>query len=105
MGNPGKFEANENQTIAEKLEKITLNGFHDNELGDVENFGWYALILNFKEFNFQTIGKSYIVNQDNYGFFTYTEFETENEAQKAWSELENEYEQYESENEENENED
>lgn len=89
----GKFEACANSELGEKLYEMTMTGC-DQELGEVDNFGWYGLLLDID-------GKSYIVNEDNNGFFTYTEYDNSVSAQLAFSRLENDYEDFMSENGEN----
>ena len=63
---PGKFEACPSEFVARTLYEITMNGGHDEEAGDVESTGWYALIQ----------GKRYgfIVEENSQGFFTYEVF-------------------------------
>jgi hypothetical protein len=79
----GKFEACANQELAEKLYDITLDGGCDAELGDVQDFGWYGLIIE--------DDKAYIVNENNDGFFTYTEYTSMLAARKAWLNIEADY--------------
>jgi hypothetical protein len=38
--------------------------------------------------------KSYILHEDNYGFFDYTEFDSKESALTAWAKLEAEYEEF-----------
>ena len=87
----GKFEGNADQDLAEYLHKLSLDGC-DEELGDVQNFGWYGLIT-----HVAGIGKmkSYIIHEDNYGFFDYTTYDTKASALEAWGNLESEYEDFE----------
>jgi hypothetical protein len=90
----GKFEGCADSKLAERLYSITMESGQDDEIGDVQTFGWYAIIK-----NLGGIGKfkSYIVNEDNYGFFTYTEFNTVKEAGAEFHSLVSDYEQFESE--------
>ena len=85
----GKFEACQDNKLGEYLHSLTLDGCLDRELGDVETFGWYGLLLSVNGM------KSYIVNEDNYGFFTYTEYDLQDKALSAWSQLEAEYQEFE----------
>lgn len=62
---PGKFEANEDQALAEHLYGICGDGFQSDEIGDAATTGWFALI--FDE------GAGYIVREDSNGFFTIIE--------------------------------
>lgn len=41
---PGKFEGNESLEVSEFLYSLTQDGFIKDELGDVEEFGWYGII-------------------------------------------------------------
>lgn len=54
---PGKFRSLRDEVVY----RVTLNGFHDDECGDVEGPGWHALVRDF-------YGVDYIVHVDNYGF-------------------------------------
>jgi hypothetical protein len=83
---PGKFEACESVKVAEVLSGILGNGFADLELGDVETFGYYALIR----------GKRYafITEEDNFGFFTYVVGKPE-DILKKWRLIEDKYDLFE----------
>ncbi len=89
---PGKFEGNADQDLAEYLHKLSLDGWTDEEIGDVEGFGWYGLLT-------QVAGrgklKSYIIHEDSQGFFNYTTYDTQDLALTAWGNLESEYEDFE----------
>ena len=68
---PGKFEGCYDQDLAQALHNLSLEGGCDQEIGDVEGFGWYGLM---RDINLQK-PKDYIIQEDNYGFFDYTEYE------------------------------
>ena len=87
----GKYEGNADQDLAEYLHKLSLDGC-DEELGDVESFGWYGILL-----QIAGIGKlkSYIIHEDSQGFFDYTTYDTKALALEAWENLESEYEDFE----------
>lgn len=95
---PGKFEGNHSLSLSEKLHEITMDGCNE-ELGDVQGFGWYGLILSpFEGEEIERLplspmrkGPSFIVAEDSNGFFTYTEFDDEDAALQAWHSLEEEY--------------
>jgi hypothetical protein len=70
--------------LAEKLWDLSLSSNQDADLGDSETFGWYAL---FK-------GDSAILNTNSQGFVSVSVFESEEEAEKKWEELENEYSEF-----------
>ena len=94
---PGKFEGNPSRTISEVLHDWTLDGSIDAELGDVEGFGWYGLIVEISPKDTVICalwGKSFIVHEDNQGFFDYTEYETEKTAREDWEALESDYDDY-----------
>jgi len=93
----GKFEGNADQKLAEYLYNCVGESWQDDEIGNVETFGWYAIIK-----SLPGIGKfkSYIVHEDNYGFFDYTEYNTVKEAQKEFDNLTAQYEEQNKENEE-----
>jgi hypothetical protein len=96
---PGKFEGNESLSLSEKLHEMTLDGWCTDELGDVQHFGWYGLLISpfsnedEKDIPFDKVesGPSYIVHEDNNGFFDYTEFANEQIARDMWSQLEGDY--------------
>ncbi len=81
MGRPGKFEGNSDQDLAERLHAVTLDGGCNEELGDVETFGWFGLILDFE-------GRSFVVSEDSQGFFDIdSEHEDQASAQRAWGRI------------------
>lgn len=77
---PGKYEGCESAMVGR-----ILSEWQDEELGDVQDFGWYGLIK----------GKRYwfIVSEDNYGFVDYVSG-TPEEIQKKWDTLEDEYSEF-----------
>ena len=85
---PGKFEGCANQDLAQALRELSLNGC-DGELGDVQGFGWYGLMLDIN----LTWPKDYIVSEDNFGFFDYVEYER-GEAITDWNRLQKEEEEF-----------
>ena len=89
----GKYEGNADQDLAEYLHKYSLDGC-DEELGDVQNFGWYGLLLHIIKGTLSK-GKSYIIHEDSQGFFDYTTYGTKTQALEAWAQLELEYEDFE----------
>jgi len=56
---------------------------YDDELGEVDGFGWYALVH----------GKrwSWIVHEDSQGFFDYGEYESKSEAISNWCDIQDDY--------------
>lgn len=88
---PGKFGGCEDQDLGERLyECAGDSSFWDEDLGEAETFGWYALMLNPFEYP-KGDERYYIVSEDSQGFFDYIEYETEKEAQADWAKLEKEY--------------
>jgi hypothetical protein len=85
----GKFEGNADEKLAEYLNQLSL--WYEDELGDVQDFGYYALIT-----HVAGIGKmkSYIIHEDNYGFFDYKEYDSMKSAKEVWAKLEAEYEEF-----------
>jgi hypothetical protein len=81
---PGKFEGCADQRLGEALYNVTLDGCNE-DLGDVEGFGWYGLIKTHKN--------TYIVWEDSQGFFGYETFSHKDGA-KEWARLEAEYAEY-----------
>jgi hypothetical protein len=85
----GKFEGNADQDLAEFLYELSMVGC-DEDLGEVDSFGWYGLLIHVYG---KGKMKSYIVHEDSYGFFDYTEYNKES-ALTAWAKLEAEYEEF-----------
>jgi len=81
----GKFEGNDSEWVAEVLYEFCANGAYSEELGDVQTYGWAALIK----------GKRwwFIVDEDSNGFFDYTAFEPQ-KAQKMWDSMLEDYEAF-----------
>ena len=73
---PGKFEGNESRLIARVLYDLCGVSGYDEQCGDVQELGWYALFR----------GKKYgfIVYEDNNGFFDYTIYDSVREAEQDW---------------------
>lgn len=93
---PGKFEGNPSLEISEALYAIVGNGGHDDEIGDVQSFGWHALITEFDPYdedgNFLWDAKpAYIVLEDSNGFFSYQEFDLNTLARRAWKDITQEF--------------
>ena len=97
---PGKFEG---ETY---LTKAAYNlGAYDSEIGDVGDFGWYALMV-----NWFTKGKGPfhgIITENNVGFVSGKWYKTADEANGDWQLIEDDYGAFireeNEENEENEN--
>lgn len=83
--NPGKYEGNSSQLVAQVLDNVIGNGFADEEIGSVDELNHYALIH----------GKrwSYIVETDNFGFVSYDIGKRE-EIEKKWEEIVREYDEF-----------
>jgi hypothetical protein len=81
---PGKFEGCADQRLGEALYNASLDGC-DDEVGDVDGFGWYGLIKTHKN--------TYLLEIDGNGFVDYRRY-SHKTGDKAWSRLANEYEAY-----------
>jgi hypothetical protein len=86
----GKFEGNTDEKLAEYLHQISLDGC-DEELGDVQSFGWYGLLL---QLSGKGKLKSYIIHEDEQGFFDYCTYNTQVQAKEDWANLEADYEEF-----------
>lgn len=108
---PGKFEGNESLEISEFLYIMAPS----DTLGTIDEFGWHGLvdgiddifktinenpfILEMRELDLiddddsviRDIKPAYIVDEDSNGFFTYTGFDSNEAARKAWKRLTDEY--------------
>jgi len=82
---PGKFEVSGD--VGKDLYDMVLMGYTDDQLGDVQHFGWYGLILDTGILNASHV----IVKEDSDGFFYYTSYDTISEARREWELLEKEY--------------
>jgi hypothetical protein len=80
---PGKFEGNADESLAERLHQMTLDGGPDEETGDVQESGWYGLLIDTGEDD----APHAIVEEDSQGFFSYESYENEAEAREAWKKL------------------
>jgi hypothetical protein len=91
MADPGKFEGNEDQDVAEILYDATLNGMVDEEAGDVQEHGMWSGIFRGVEVEDGELkdGASggYIVQEDEQGFFTYAEYDTDEELNEEWDRI------------------
>jgi hypothetical protein len=82
---PGKFEGCADQRLGEALFNASMDRCND-ELGDVDGFGWYGLIKTHKN--------TYIISTDSQGFFDY-ECYSHKAGERKWTRLEKQYEAYE----------
>jgi hypothetical protein len=82
--NPGKFQANKDEELAEELHQICNEGGCDDEIGDVQELGWSGLITDYKN-------RHFVVEEDNEGFFTYHEYKTAAAARKEFQKRQVEY--------------
>ena len=92
----GKFEGNFNCDFGRELYELAgISGF-DEQIGDVQHLGWFAKVdlsdLGIRELGAPVAGV--IVTEDNSGFFDYEPFETIEEMESKWNEIEREYEEF-----------
>lgn len=88
---PGKFESS--GELGEYLHEITMDSGQDEELGDVQDFGWYGLFNGIKVPGIKK--KVYaIVSEDSQGFWDVYEYNSSKEVMKAWDKLSHEYEEF-----------
>jgi hypothetical protein len=95
---PGKFEGNESLAVSEELYRIVNEGFTDQEVGDVSTYGiWYGLIKKPSD-SWVSGGQThlddttYIVSEDEQGFFGYTAYASSDEAAHDWLHLSHSFE-------------
>jgi hypothetical protein len=86
----GKFAGCADADVAEALYDMTLEGGANEEIGSVQELGWYGLLI---DTGVQGVPHA-IVNEDSDGFFTYQEFQTEDAARRRWSRIESMYDEY-----------
>jgi hypothetical protein len=83
---PGKFEGCYSEWLGEVLYEVTMLTGEDESLGEVDGFGWYALIH----------GKrwSWIVHEDSQGFFDYDQYKSKMEAVSVWCDIQDDYDDF-----------
>lgn len=106
---PGKFEGE--LRISEFVWDLTLEGFADEELGDVQDFGYYSLVslgpeavddiaraareanveLTPAERQLIRENSGAIVSEDNYGFVHVEYYDSKKKLDQSWSRLEESY--------------
>lgn len=93
---PGKFEGNYSDRFAKAIHQTFGDGMGDEELGDVQDFGWYGKLdvshYEIKEDGYPIIGV--IAMEDNSGFFTYISYSTRKVFEKDWKQIEKDYEKF-----------
>jgi hypothetical protein len=91
MSYPGKFEGNEDQEVAEILYDATMNGMQDEEAGDVQEHGMWSAIFRGVEIEDGELKDGatggYIVQEDEQGFFSYAEYEDDDELNEEWNRI------------------
>jgi len=80
--NLGKFEGCGDDRLAQILYKTECN----EEMGSVMDLGWYGLIIHRNH--------AYIVEEDNFGFFDYTRYESIPDAVAEWKYMGKRYDEY-----------
>ena len=75
---PGKFEGCADDRLAEVLYSISQDGC-DEDCGDVNESGWYGLILHRNH--------GYIVSEDSQGFFSYDYYPMRGLAQAEFNNI------------------
>jgi len=81
---PGKFEGTPDQDLGERLYDSSLEGGTDDQVGSVGDLGWYGLFTDFE-------GRHFIVNEDENGFFGYEEFDSAEDANRTFAQIEDQY--------------
>ena len=82
---PGKFEGE--SEIARDLYEASLDGFEDDQIGDVNEMGWYG------RFNKENA----ILSEDDSGFVHVEHFKNKEQLDRAWKEIQAIYSQEDSE--------
>ena len=82
---PGKYEGNETLEVCEALYELLGISGQISDFGDVTEAGHFVALL---EGDGKTLPKAYyITDEDSYGFFTYYEFDSMEEALKEFDSL------------------
>ena len=87
-----KFEGNDNYAgVAQYIYQLSLDGGLDDELGDVDGFGWYGRFAGL----IKSKGPFYaICSEDSQGFFDVEWFDTLENLDSKWSQIEADYQTY-----------
>jgi hypothetical protein len=94
---PGRFEGNESLEVSEYLDEMAGISLFDDQVGEVDTFGWYALFTDVDKDpldhwpNNPDLKPAYIVDVDGNGFFSYRGFELNTQARRAWQDITQEY--------------
>jgi RIO-like serine/threonine protein kinase len=86
-GAPGKFE--ESGEVGERLYELAMDGC-DDEVGSVQDLGWYGLLIG----TGLQCAPHAIVCENIDGFFNFQDYDTEEEARRAWDDVLADYEDY-----------
>jgi len=78
---PGKFEGCQDEVLGERLCTALNEGWAEDEIGDVAELGFYAIV--------ELDGVKYIVAEDNFGFFSYWEYDS-----RDWDNIVANYEEF-----------
>lgn len=85
-GQLGKFEGCYSIWTGEVLYTITMESGCSEDLGDVQDYGWYGLIHGNRW--------SWIVKENSQGFFDYEQFDCAADADATWAQIEDDYQAY-----------
>jgi hypothetical protein len=80
---PGKFEGCHDKRIARVLYDIAGMSGCDEDIGSVQELGWFGLIIQRNH--------AYIISEDSQGFFDYTYFDSVQDAREAYNRIVSEY--------------
>lgn len=82
---PGKYEGNLSLEVSVALSEYVGNGWHNEEFGEVNDFGWFALVVDPSNPNFpELVEPLYIVEEDEQGFFSYIGYEDKDAGLEHW---------------------
>lgn len=77
----GKFGSD----LAERLYRVTLDGFHVREFGDVQTTGWYAVVTDPRSWMIGTQdANAYVIREDSQGFVDIIEGPVSIENAESW---------------------
>jgi hypothetical protein len=78
---PGKFEVS--GAVGERLHEMVNDSFHQDEYSLGDGGGWFGLIIN----TGLECAPHAVLSEDSDGFFTYTTFDTSEEARTEWDKM------------------
>lgn len=82
---PGKYEGNSDEGLAERLYRVTLDGFQVRDFGSVQDVGYYAVVTDPRSWMVGTQdSNAYVIREDSQGFVDILEGPVSIEDAETW---------------------